>query len=164
MFISFQKILPIGIQLLEILRPKHGQKTQKTPKTGQIAHFCPILENIFFRNLDGIDLSEFILYDSYGLGLHRACWVILRPSSISKVIRVLVKKVDFLAFFSVSCYINPILGRIYRSNYQKIMHKSYFYVFPQKKLRKKIFFLKKNFFVNPIFLIFRYISPFSNLN
>ena len=56
MFISFQKILPIGIKLSEILRPKHGQKTQKTPKIDQIAHFRPIYQNIYFRKIAPSDL------------------------------------------------------------------------------------------------------------
>jgi hypothetical protein len=65
-----------------------------------------------------------------------------------------VKKVDFVAFFSVFCYINPILCRIYRFNYQEIMHKSYFYIFPQKKLRKNFFFLKKLFLLTLFFSFF----------
>ena len=63
------------------------------------------------------------------------------------------EKVDFFGpFLSVFCYISPIFGRIYRSNYQNIIRKNVLYIFPQKN-REKIFFPKIFFY--PIFHIFR---------
>ena len=84
------------------------KKRKKRPKSAKL----PIPRNIFFRKIAWINLSEFILYDSYRLGLHHVCWVTLCASSISKVIRVLVKKVDFWPFFVIFGLISPFFDPI----------------------------------------------------